>query len=134
MFFIFTNDRYNDLIKESIAVRKHAYSPYSHYKVGAALLAASGKIYTGCNFENAAFGAGVCAERIALGNAIASGERRFIAICVCGKDNSITPCGICRQSLTEFGDIDVICCDDNGQYKQYTLSQILPFSFQSANL
>ena len=134
MFFIFTNDRYNDLIRESIAVRKHAYSPYSNYKVGAALLAASGKIYTGCNFENAAFGAGVCAERIALGNAISNGETKFIAICICGKDNSITPCGICRQSLVEFGDIDVICCDDSGHYKLYTLSQILPYSFQSTNL
>ena len=119
------------LIQKSIEVRKCSYSPYSKYKVGAALLAESGKIYTGCNYENVSFGAGVCAERVALGNAISSGEKKFVAICVCGQTSQITPCGICRQSLLEFGDIDVICCDENGKAQYLTLHELMPHSFNS---
>ncbi len=95
------------LIAIATEARKNAYAPYSNYLVGAALLADSGKIYQGSNFENAAFGAGVCAERVALGSALSYGERGFDAICVCGSDVSITPCGVCRQALAEFGEIDV---------------------------
>lgn len=124
-----------NLIEAAKAVRENSYSPYSKYKVGAALLAASGKIYTGANFENAAYGAGTCAERVALGAALSAGERKFKAICVCGIDASITPCGICRQALVEFGDIDVICVGEDGnETRSYLLSELLKASFGPANL
>lgn len=117
------------LISSSIEVRENSYSPYSKFRVGAALLAESGKIYTGCNYENSAFGAGVCAERVALGAAISAGERRFEAICVSGKAG-ITPCGICRQALYEFGDMLVISCGaDGGEVKEFRLSELLPAGF-----
>lgn len=123
------------MIEAAKKVRENSYSPYSNYKVGAALLASSGKIYTGANFENAAYGAGTCAERVALGAALSAGERRFIAICVYGSDNTITPCGICRQALAEFGEIDVICAGDNGDGTvNYKLSELLKASFGPANL
>lgn len=123
-----------ELINLAVKIRNNAYTPYSNYKVGAALLAKSGKIYTGSNFENAAFGAGVCAERVALGTALSKGEREFIAICVCGQNKNITPCGICRQSLSEFNDIEVICCDEHGDTQEYSLSEILPVSFAPKHL
>ena len=122
------------LIEEAIRVRENAYAPYSDYKVGAAILAKSGAIYTGCNFENAAFGAGVCAERVALGNALSSGEREFEAVCVCGSSAEITPCGICRQSLAEFGNAVVICCDPSGETREYTLAELLPGAFSKNHL
>ncbi|MBQ8508739.1 MAG: cytidine deaminase [Clostridia bacterium] len=121
------------LIDAARAVRENAYAPYSGYKVGAALLGKSGRIYAGCNFENASFGAGACAERVALGAAIAAGERRFDAICVCGGDLSVTPCGICRQALAEFtnnNNLRVICCAPEGdEVREYTLGELLPFGF-----
>lgn len=120
------------LIKASVKVRQMAYSPYSNYRVGAAILTEKGNIYAGCNFENAAFSAGVCAERIAIGNAISNGENKFIAICVSGERLNITPCGICRQALAEFGDITIICCNELGTfYKIYKLNELLPFAFGS---
>lgn len=124
----------NELIKKAISVRKNSYSPYSNYKVGAALLSINGKIYVGANFENAAFGAGVCAERVALGAALSEGERDFLAICVCGNNIDITPCGICRQALSEFNNLEIICCDENGNKKQYMLSSIFPYAFQKKQL
>lgn len=119
----------NELIKKAISVRKNSYSPYSNYKVGAALLSTNGKIYVGANFENAAFGAGICAERVALGAALSAGERKFLAICVCGNNIDITPCGICRQALSEFNNIEIICCDESGNKKEYMLSSVLPYAF-----
>ena len=119
----------NELIKKAISVRKNSYSPYSNYKVGAALLSTNGKIYVGANFENAAFGAGICAERVALGAALSAGERKFLAICVCGNNIDITPCGICGQALSEFNNIEIICCDESGNKKEYMLSSVLPYAF-----
>lgn len=129
-----SNEQKDQLILNAINVRETAYSPYSNYKVGAALLAKSGKIYVGSNFENSAFGAGVCAERVALGAALSNGEREFLAICVCGNSVEVTPCGICRQALSEFNDIDIICCDDKRNIAEYKLSNILPESFNSKRL
>jgi homotetrameric cytidine deaminase len=117
------------LISKSKLARENSYSPYSGFKVGAALLSKSGQIYTGCNYENASFGAGVCAERVALGTALANGEREFIAVCVCA-EKIVSPCGICRQSLAEFGDMDVIFCDLEGNHKIYRLSALLPEAFK----
>lgn len=118
------------LVSAAREVRERAYAPYSKYKVGAALLAKSGKVYVGCNFENASFGAGTCAERVALGAAIAAGEREFVAVACVGGDG-VTPCGICRQALAEFGDIAVYCADaDGGEVREYTLAQLLPHGFE----
>ena len=113
----------------SLSAREAAYAPYSGFRVGAALLAESGKIYTGCNFENASFGAGTCAERVALGSAIAAGERKFRAICV-SAERIVTPCGICRQALSEFGDMEVFCQNADGKMKRFMLSELLPEAFE----
>ncbi len=125
------NDIKNKLITEAAKVRLAAYAPYSKFYVGAAILTADGRIFTGANFENVSFGAGVCAERVALGQALSRRKRSFTAICVCGKDANITPCGICRQSLAEFGDMDVICTNfDGSEIKEYKLSELLPHAFE----
>jgi cytidine deaminase len=125
------NQDIEELIKRSIVVRQNSYSPYSQYKVGAAVLTKKGNIYTGCNFENVSFGAGVCAERVAIGNAISNGEKEFSAICVCGNHVGITPCGICRQAIAEFGNIPIICCDETGEnYSVYELDNLLPSAFK----
>lgn len=118
------------LVEAARRARENAYAPYSNFKVGAAILAKSGRIYTGANFENASFGAGTCAERVALGAALAAGEREFSAI-ACVGEGSITPCGICRQSLSEFGGMKVICAAPNGgDFAEYELSELLPFGFK----
>lgn len=118
------------LVNAAIKARENAYAPYSKYKVGAALLAKSGRVYTGCNFENASFGAGTCAECVALGAALAAGERDFVAV-ACVADGNVTPCGICRQALAEFGDITVYCADTNGEnIREYKLSELLPHAFE----
>ena len=118
------------LINAARKVRENAYAPYSKYKVGAALLAKSGKVYVGCNFENVSFGAGTCAERVALGAAIAAGEREFVAVACVGGEG-VTPCGICRQALAEFGDITVYCADaDSSDVREYTLAELLPCAFE----
>ena len=119
-----------ELIAKAKEARKNAYCPYSKFAVGAALLAKSGKIYCGSNFENASFGAGACAERVALGAALSAGERKFSAIAVCAGERTVTPCGICRQALCEFGDIEVICTDASGALVQsFMLSHLLPEAF-----
>ena len=120
----------NKLIEAALRVRENAYAPYSNYKVGAALLTKSGKIYTGCNFENASLGAGTCAERVALGAALAAGERRFLAVACAGGDDEITPCGICRQALSEFGNIEVFCVSERGNVREFTLAELLPHGFK----
>lgn len=99
----------SELMNKALEAMRNAYTPYSHFNVGAALLAASGRIYLGCNVENASYGATICAERTALVKAISEGEREFVAIAiVCGARTRLFPCGICRQFLSEFGDMDVL--------------------------
>ncbi len=118
-----------ELIDAACKARENAYAPYSGYKVGAAVLARSGKIYVGANFENASFGAGTCAERVALGAALAAGERKFLAV-ACVGEKGITPCGICRQALSEFGELFVITAlPDGAVQKEYRLSELLPHAF-----
>lgn len=108
----------------------NAYCPYSGFAVGAALLASSGKIYTGANCENASLGATICAERAALTSAISAGERSFVAIAVAAGKQPVTPCGICRQVLAEFGDITVLCAAAQGEdYRILDLSALLPDAF-----
>ena len=126
---------YKDLVKEAYKVRDNAYSPYSNYKVGAALLTKSGKVYLGCNVECGSFGGTNCAERTALFSAIADGEKEFVAIAIVSSSNDYTyPCGICRQVLIEFGkDLDVIIAKDL-EYKVIKLGELLPHSWTSEEL
>lgn len=106
-----TPDQQKQLIETALAVRQWSYAPYSKYRVGAALLTASGRIYDGVNIENAAYPSGTCAERVAIFKAVSEGERDFIAIVV-ASENGGSPCGACRQVMAEFGlDTRVICVD-----------------------
>lgn len=123
------------LVNAAIAAAKHAYIPYSHYPVGAALLAADGTIYGGCNVENAAFPATICAERTALVKAVSEGKRGFLAIAVVTRDGG-SPCGTCRQMLHEFApDLRVIVADLNGQVKyEMSMDEMLPHGFTQGSL
>ncbi len=126
------------LIALAMEAMGHSYSPYSGYKVGAALLCGDGTVYQGCNLENASFTPTVCAERTAFFKALYDGHRDFKAIAVCGgKDGVITgafpPCGVCRQVMREFCDDDFLIhmAAPEGKYETYTLSQLLPCSFRA---
>jgi cytidine deaminase len=119
------------LIEKAKRAREHAYAPYSKFKVGAALLTKSGTVYTGANVENATFGLTVCAERVALFKAITNGEKDFVKIAVVAdKDEPVTPCGACRQVLSEFAsDLKIICANLKGKTKKYSLRKLLPEAF-----
>ena len=121
----------DQLVEAALQARLKAFAPYSNYKVGAALLTGSGKIYTGCNVENATYGLSVCAERVALLKAISEGERHFTRIAVSSEsDPPATPCGSCRQLLWEFaGDIEVILANPRGQTESYQLAALFPEAF-----
>ena len=124
------------LIQKAIDAMKNAYSPYSGFKVGAALLCDDGRIFTGCNIENSSFSPTICAERCAVAKAVSEGCRKFSAIAVCGgKDGILTekptyPCGVCRQVLGEFcgKDFKIYVAAKNKVY-EYTFEQLLPYSF-----
>ena len=124
-----------DLMKMAEEARLGAYAPYSDFLVGAALLTKSGKVYTGCNIENASFGATNCAERTAIFKAISEGERQFSAIAVVGGKRQdppsfCAPCGICRQVMAEFCDSDFrILLGNSDKLEAYTRAAILPLSF-----
>ena len=123
-----------ELIDLARKARQKAYAPYSHYKVGAALLGKSGKVYTGCNVENASYGHTVCAERTAVLKAVSEGETEFEAIAVVTK-NGGSPCGACRQVLSEFAPkLMIYIADKNGEYRTTTLEKLLPDSFTPAHL
>ena len=123
-----------ELIELARKARKKAYTPYSHYKVGAALLGKSGKVYTGCNVENASYSHTVCAERTAVLKAVSEGETAFEAIAVVTK-NGGSPCGACRQVLSEFApELTVYIADKNGEYRTTTMQKLLPDSFTPAHL
>lgn len=124
------------LINEAIKVRELAYAPYSNFKVGAALLGKSGKIYTGCNVENASYGATICAERSAVVKAVSEGERSFTALAVVTDCNLPgAPCGICRQFLSEFGlDLRIILANLQGAIIEATLREYLPAAFTPDSL
>ena len=130
-----------ELMRLAAEARKAAYAPYSGFKVGAALLGKSGKVYTGCNVENAAFSPTNCAERTAFFRAVYDGHRDFAAIAVCGgKDGVITgffpPCGICRQVMREFcGDGFTVYLPGAGEeYQTLTLAELLPSGFSAKEL
>lgn len=124
-----------ELCKKAIEATINSYAPYSGFSVGAALQTESGKVYTGCNIENASFTPTVCAERVALFKAVSEGERKFKTIAIVGsKDGKITaasPCGVCRQALSEFcsPDFEVLVVENENSFKSFTLSELLPNSF-----
>ena len=119
-----------ELLEAALAARERAYAPYSKFLVGAAVRAESGKIYTGCNIENASYGLTVCAERNALFSAVGAGERKFTALCVVGDtEEPISPCGACRQVMAEFKVPCIILANLKGDVKEYTLEELLPLSF-----
>lgn len=122
------------LIEKAKKVRKHAYVPYSKFKVGAAVKTKSGKIYTGCNIENAAYPVSCCAERVAIFTAIAAGEKDFVEMAVVADTKRpIPPCGSCRQVMSEFFEEDMPIHLTNLQedIKSATMKELLPFSFRS---
>ena len=126
------------LINLAIESREKAYSPYSNFKVGAAVLFENGKIYTGCNIENASYGATNCAERTAIFNAVSDGGRVLKAIALIGDPSNYTyPCGICRQVMSEFaesGDVKIYIVKNSTDYIETTLEEILPGSFTKKDL
>lgn len=133
------------LIKEAYEAQKYAYVPYSHFRVGAALLCKNGEIYRGCNVENASYGAANCAERTAVFKAVSDGKREFRQIAIVGNLEGqdpeeweyCAPCGICRQVLREFchpGEFQVVLARSLEEYRVYTLEELLPESFGPDNL
>jgi cytidine deaminase len=123
-----------ELIAQAIGARQRAYAPYSRYKVGAALLGKSGKVYLGCNVENASYSHTVCAERTAILKAVSEGEFEFEAIAVVTR-NGGSPCGACRQVMVEFApELTVYIADKNGEYRTTTMSELLPDSFTPRHL
>ncbi|WEV68142.1 cytidine deaminase [Bifidobacterium sp. ESL0769] len=133
------------LIEKAFDVQQRAYTPYSHFRVGAALLCADGKIYQGCNIENAGLTATNCAERTAFFKAISEGERKFTAIAIVGNPEGVeatertycSPCGVCRQVMAEFCDLktfDIIMAKSADDYIENTLDEVLPLAFTGANL
>jgi cytidine deaminase len=122
------------LIAAALAARKLAYAPYSGYPVGAALLGGDGRIYTGCNVENASYGLANCAERTAVFKMVSEGVREILALVVCTA-NAGSPCGACRQVLTEFaGDVPVWLVDESGNGRETTLYTLLPDHFGPEHL
>ena len=124
-----------DLCKKAIDALNNSYSPYSNCKVGAALLTESGKIYTGCNIENAAFSPTICAERVTFSKAVSEGEKEFTSIAIAAKKDDVltafSPCGVCRQVMAEFckDDFKILVVTGEDQFEEYTLLQLLPNSF-----
>lgn len=122
---------YEQLAQAAIDAKAMSYSPYSNFKVGAALLTASGKIYTGCNIESAAYSPTNCAERTALFKAVSEGERDFVAIAIAGSSDYCYPCGVCRQMLKEFAkdDLTVIIVKNATDYKVHSFGELFPYGF-----
>lgn len=118
------------LIRAALEASKQSYSPYSNFRVGAALLTDKGTIYTGTNVENRSYGGTICAERTAIVKAVSEGERTFKAIAIISPDydKPLPPCGMCRQFLAEFGnDIKVIIADNKLNYRVLTIAELLPY-------
>ena len=127
---------HRQLAKRAQAARKHSFSPFSRFRVGAALLARSGKVYTGCNVEVSSFGLTICAERTAVFKAMSEGEREFKAIAIAtDEERFISPCGACRQVIMDLaGNIDCVLTDNNGSIRVLKMSDLLPYPFTSEDL
>lgn len=132
-----------ELIDIALEARQMAYTPYSHHKVGAALLTKDGKVYRGCNIESASYTPSNCAERTAFFKAVSEGEREFEAIAIVGgfEDSPVlrlcAPCGVCRQVMMEFCDpetFEIILCDEKDELHTYKLEELLPLGFGPGNM
>ncbi len=132
-----------ELIDIALEARQMAYTPYSHHKVGAALLTKDGKVYRGCNIESASYTPSNCAERTAFFKAVSEGEREFEAIAIVGgfEDSPVlrlcAPCGVCRQVMMEFCDpetFEIILCDEKDELHTYKLEELLPLGFGPTNM
>lgn len=123
------------LYNEAKKAMGNSYSPYSNFKVGAALITKSGKIYTGTNIENASYGLSMCAERVAIFKAVSEGERDFETLVVIGDtDDPISPCGACRQVIAEFGFDEVILTNLKKDFKVMSVNELLPYGFSGKEL
>ena len=120
-----------ELCQKAVAMLDMAYVPYSHFPVGAALLCKDGTVFTGCNIENAAYGATICAERTAIFKAVSEGHRDFDTLVIAGRsDDYCYPCGACRQVLYEFGpDMEVVCLNKDNEEKHLHIKELLPYGF-----
>ena len=127
---------YRSLVRRAREARRHAHSPFSRFRVGAALLGASGKVYTGCNIENSSYGLTICAERTALFKAVSEGGKKFKALAIVSDDSGFTPpCGACRQVILDLaGDIDSVLADRRGRIRVQRLHDLLPFPFTAQDL
>jgi cytidine deaminase len=124
----------SELVGHALTARERAYAPYSQYKVGAAVLTASGEIVPGCNVENAAYPATICAERVALTSAVALGKSDFVAIAIATRDGG-SPCGSCRQVMAELGpSMTVYIADESGAFRTTTVAALLPNAFDGSSL
>ncbi|WP_094606236.1 Cytidine deaminase [Sporomusa silvacetica DSM 10669] len=124
-----------ELVKAAISAREEAYVPYSGFKVGAAVQGKSGRIYSGCNIENASYGLSNCAERTAIFKAVSEGEQELIAIAVVADTSGpVSPCGACRQVMAEFGIRQIILSNLNGKQRTVTIEELLPFSFAKGDV
>jgi cytidine deaminase len=130
-----TEKERQNLIRQAMDIRQHAYAPYSKYKVGAALLSTSGRVFTGVNIENAAYSVTICAERTAVFKAVSEGDRSFSAVAIVTDDGG-SPCGSCRQVLSEFGlDTRVLLLNGDGELlREQSVSDLLPGAFTSDSL
>ncbi len=124
------------LIEAARQARERAYAPYSHFPVGAALLSASGQVWSGCNVENASYGLSICAERVALFTAVAAGQRDLVALAVIADTpGPVSPCGACRQVLAEFNpEMQVILANLKGDVRVTTVQDLLPGAFRAEDL
>jgi len=124
--------QFQKLIAAAKSAQRRAHAPYSKFHVGAALLTKSGKIFTGCNVENASYGLTICAERVAITKAVSEGHRQFQTIAVVAPSTALSPCGACRQVLAEFGEMVVVCADSRNSRKVrlHLLSELLPHAFK----
>ena len=127
---------YTLLAARASEAKKHSFSPYSRFRVGAALLTSDGRIITGCNVENSSYGLTICAERTALFKAVSEGEHSFSAIAIASDEDTFTPpCGACRQVIFELaGNIDVVLTKKNGVYVTKKMIELLPHPFDGKNL
>ena len=125
-----------ELCRKAVEMQNFSYVPYSNFPVGAALECPDGKVFTGCNVENAAYGSTICAERTAMCKAVSEGYRKFTRIAIWGKGDDYTvPCGACRQFMSEFSyDMDVISAKGNGEYLSLKLYELMPHAFNTENL
>lgn len=124
-----------NLIKKALEAQKKAYVPYSKFHVGAAAITEDGQVFTGCNIENASYGATICAERTAIFKAVSEGHRKIKAVAIVGDGDFTYPCGICRQVMREFGkDARLIIANSEDEYREYNLEDLFPHSFGPEDL